>query len=95
MRRPSRRVLVASCPTWASGGRCRLAALADRAVVAAGGGGRGAAVDVDDGQLCMELRWPPAGVPPGPGVPLGPGVLTAGPSAEMTEPRPPNGGRGS
>lgn len=50
-------------------------------------------VDVDDGQLCVELRWPPAGVRPG----LRPqaGMLTGGRSGDVTEPRPPHGGRGS
>ncbi|WP_261574150.1 hypothetical protein [Frankia gtarii] len=41
-------------------------------------------VDVDDGQLCMELRWPPAGTPPRLGGPPGLGVLTGGPPAERT-----------
>ncbi|EIV95394.1 hypothetical protein [Frankia sp. QA3] len=50
-------------------------------------------VDVDDGQLCMELRWPPAGAPSGPWVQ--PGVLTGGRPVDATEPRPPDGGRGS
>ncbi|MCM3923099.1 hypothetical protein ND748_15685 [Frankia sp. AiPs1] len=50
-------------------------------------------VDVDDGQLCMELRWPPAGVPLGPRPQAG--MLAGGRSGDVTEPRPPQGGRGS